>query len=173
MTTNVLLRIFNIINYFFSRCRLYPFSLDLIPCSLSIVKLAKGGVLSLLQILVLCYIKSWTHISHTLKPSFFHSGINAEKRRPSTDITSTLRQKHQIERFSKSTDTLADEYFFLLLPVFLSFGLILPNLTRIRNILYLQIYYWTLNRLPVATFNQVVIVSSINSYRFNLRTSTS
>ena len=119
MTTNVLLRIFNIINFFFSRCRLYPFSLDLIPCSLSIVKLAKGGVLSLLQILVLCYIKSWTHISHTLKPSFFHSGINAEKRRPSTDITSTLRQKHQIERFSKSTDTLVDEYFFLLLPVFI------------------------------------------------------
>ena len=172
MTTNVLLRIFNIINFFFSRCRLYPFSLDLIPCSLSIVKLAKGGVLSLLQILVLCYIKSWTHISHTLKPSFFHSGINAEKRRPSTDITSTLRQKHQIERFSKSTDTLEMNIFFCCC-LFLSFGLILPNLTRMRNILYLQIYYWTLNRLPVATFNQVVIVSSINSYRFNLRTSTS
>ena len=172
MTTNVLLRIFNIINFFFSRCRLYPFSLDLIPCSLSIVKLAKGGVLSLLQILVLCYIKSWTHISHTLKPSFFHSGINAEKRRPSTYITSTLRQKHQIERFSKSTDTLEMNIFFCCC-LFLSFGLILPNLTRIRNILYLQIYYWTLNRLPVATFNQVVIVSSINSYRFNLRTSTS
>ena len=150
MTTKVLLRIFNIINFFFSRCRLYPFSLDLIPCSLSIVKLAKGGVLSLLQILVLCYIKSWTHISHTLKPSFFHSRINAEKRRPSTDITSALRQKHQIERFSKSTDTLADEYFFLLF---------LPNLTRIRNILYLQIYYWTLNRLPVATFNQFTLKS--------------
>ena len=42
-----------------------------------------------------------------------------KKRRPSTDITATLRQKQQIERFSKSTDTLADEYFFLLLLVFI------------------------------------------------------
>ena len=42
-----------------------------------------------------------------------------KKRRPSTDITATLRQIQQIERFSKSTNTLADEYFFLLLLVFI------------------------------------------------------
>ena len=116
-------------------------------------------------------LTNFTHLNAT--SFFFFQEWMPKKRRPSTDITTTLRQIQQIERFSKSTSTLADECFFFCCCLFLSFGLILPKLTRIRNIQYLQIYYWTLNRLPVATFNQVVIVSSINSYRFNLRTSTS
>ena len=170
MTTNVLLRIFNIINFFFSRCRLYPFFIKLVLSVLS-NQLREGSFLSCRSSSCVISKVELTYLTH-LNPAFSIQELMPKKGgRPQTLHRPFVKNIKLNAFLSQLTPQQINIFFCCCL--FLSFGLILPNHTRIRNILQLQIYYWTLNRLPVATFNRVVIVSSINSYRFNLRTSTS